>query len=123
MYYHRGIQAYLVRTDLGKKGVWYRLFFGHYPSATAAVKDIEKYKFTGALVSRTRYACLQGSYPSLAQAEATIQLLGGKGFLPYTIIIGSTYHVLVGAHPTRSAAEALRADLSAAGLSSKLIKR
>ena len=123
VYYHRGIQAYLVRTDLGKKGVWYRLFFGHFPSATAAAKAIKDNNFTGSLVSRTRYTCLLGSYPALAPAEATTQLLAGKGFLPYTIIIGDTYHVFVGAHPTRPAAEALLMDLSAAGFSSELIER
>lgn len=123
VYYHRGIQAYLVRTDLGKKGVWYRLFFGHFPSATAAVKAIKDNNFTGASVSRTRYTCLMGSYPTLAQAEATTQQLAGKGFLPYTIVIGDIYHVFVGAHPTRAAAESLLTDLSAAGFPAELIER
>ncbi len=122
-HYHRGFQAYLVHVDLRKKGVWYRLFAGHFPSAMAALEAIKKYDFKDALVSRTRYACLLGSYTAVAQADAATRRLAGKGFFPYTLVVDGTYHVLMGAHPTRSAAKALLMDLSAAGFSSNLIER
>ncbi len=122
-HYRRGLQAYLVHVDLGKKGIWYRLHFGHFPSATAAMDAIKKYHLTGALVSRTRYACLLGSYPSAAQADAATRRLTGKGFFPYTIIAGAVYHVFVGAHPTLNAAKALSKNLSKNGFSSDLVER
>ena len=71
----------LVRVDLRKKGVLYRLFFGHFPNATAAVEAIKKYHFKDALVNRTRYACLLGSYPGVAQADSATRLLAAKGLL------------------------------------------
>jgi len=121
--YRRGFQAFLVRVDLGKKGIWYRIFFGHFPSATSTVEAIEKYHLTGALVRRTRYACLIGSYPSSEQAAAASRQLSDKGFFPYTITFDNGFHVFVGAHPTLAAAEALSRGLSAKGFSSDLIER
>jgi hypothetical protein len=64
-----------------------------------------------------------GSYPAVAPADAITRRLVGNGFLPYTIVIDDTYHVLVGAHPTRPAAESLFMDLAAAGFPSDLIER
>ncbi len=121
--HRRGFQAYLVRVDLGKKGIWYRLFFGHFPNATTAMDAIQKYHLTGALVSRTRYACLMGSYPSVAQADTATQALSGKGFFPYTIARGGDFHLFVGAHPTMGGAEAISKELSDRGFSFKLINR
>ncbi|MCP3952783.1 MAG: SPOR domain-containing protein, partial [Desulfobacterales bacterium] len=121
-HYRRGFQAFIVQVDLGEKGIWYRLYFGHFSSATGAKDAISKYHLTGALVSRTRYACLLGSYPSVAQADAAKRQLA-KEFFPYTIAIGNAYHVFVGAHPTLAAARALSKKLSAAGFSSNLIER
>jgi len=121
--YRRGFQAYLVRTDLGKKGVWYRLFLGHFPTATAALDAIKKYRLKGALVARNRFVCLVGSYGSTAKAEAAAQQLSAKGYLPYTVTIDKVYHLFVGAHPTSAAASALLMDLAASGFSSNLIER
>jgi hypothetical protein len=121
--FRRGFQAYLVRSDLGEKGIWYRLFLGHFPTATAALDAINKYHFKDAIVIHTRYACLVGSYPSAAQAAAVARRLTAKGFLPYTIVIGKTCHLFVGAHPSRTAAEALLIDLSVSRFPSELVKR
>ena len=121
--YRRGFQAYLVRTDLGKKGVWYRLFLGHFPTATAALDAIKKYNLKGALVARNRFACLVGSYASAPAADTAAQQLTAQGFLPYSVAIGKVYHLFVGAHPTSEAASALLMDLAASGFSSDLIER
>jgi septal ring-binding cell division protein DamX len=121
--FRRGFQAYLVHTDLGEKGIWYRLFLGHFPTATAALDAINKYRFKDAIVFHSRYACLVGSYPSTAQAAAVARRLTAKGFLPYTIVIGKTCHLFVGAHPSRTAAEALLEDLSVNHFPSKLVER
>jgi len=121
--YRRGFQAYLVRTDLGKKGVWYRLFLGHFPSATASLDAIKKYRLKGALVARNRFACLVGAYTTTAAADRTAQQLSDKGFLPYTVTIANVYYLFVGAHPTADAARALLMDLAANGFSSDLIER
>lgn len=121
--YRRGFQAYLVRVDLGNKGIWYRLFLGHFPNATSALDAIGRYRLSGALVSRTRYACLSGAYPSATQADAASRLLAGKGFFPYTIATGGAYHVFVGAYHTAAAAKVLSKDLSASGFTNVLIER
>jgi len=121
--YRRGFQAYLVRTNLGEKGIWYRLFLGHFPSATAALDAIKKYKLKGALVARNRFACLVGAFTSRAVADQTARQLSDKDFLPYTVTLDKGYYLFVGAHPTVKAAQALKVDLAASGFSSDLTER
>jgi len=121
--YRRGFQAYVVRTNLGEKGIWYRLFLGHFPSATAALDAIKKYRLKGALVARNRFACLVGAYTSTATADRSARQLSDKGFLPYTVTIDKVYYLFVGAHPTADAARKLFMDLAASGFSSDLIER
>jgi len=121
--YRRGFQAYVVRTNLGEKGIWYRLFLGHFPSATAALDAIKKYKLKGALVARNRFACLVGAFTSRAVADQTARQLSDKDFLPYTVTINKGYYLFVGAHPTAKAAQVLQKDLAASGFSSDLLER
>jgi len=121
--YRRGFQAYVVRTNLGEKGIWYRLFLGHFPSATAALDAIKKYRLKGALVARNRFACLVGAYTSTATADQSARQLSDKGFLPYTVTIDKVYYLFVGAHPTVEAARSLLKDLAASGFTSELMER
>ena len=121
--YRRGFQAYLVRADLGKKGIWYRLFLGHFPNATSALDAIKKYHFKGAIISRNRFACRVGSYASVAQANAKTQLLESKGFFPYTIFVGDTHHVFVGAYLTDTAAREFSKILAASGFKNDVLER
>lgn len=121
--YSRGFKAFLVRTDLGAKGIWYRLHIGHFPDATAASDAIDKYFSKNAVVGHARFACLVGSYPSAEASDEVSQRLSGKDFLPYTILSHGAYHVLVGAHPNLPAAEALTRDLSDKGFPNTIIKR
>lgn len=121
--YRRGFQAYLVRTNLGEKGIWYRLYLGHFPSATAALDAIKKYRLKGALVARNRFACLVGAYTSTAKADQTARQLSNKEFLPYTVTIDKVYYLFVGAHPTEDAARSLLMDLAASGFSGELMER
>jgi cell division septation protein DedD len=122
--YSRGFQAFLVRTDLKSKGIWYRLHIGHFPDATSAADAINKYFSKGsAVVGHTRYACLFGSYLSMEESVSVSERLSDKGFLPYTVFTNGAYHVFVGAHPTRAAAEALSRELSENGFPNTLIRR
>ncbi|MFH1980995.1 MAG: SPOR domain-containing protein [Pseudomonadota bacterium] len=121
--YGRGFQAFLVRTDLGEKGIWYRLHFGHFPDAISASDAVKKYHLKDALVGHTRYACLVGSYPSAALADAASRRLTQKGYFPYTIVAGNGHHVFVGANPTRPAAEDLSKDLEKNGFPNKVINK
>ncbi len=121
--YRRGFKAFLVRSDLGKKGVWYRLHIGHFPDASSAADAIDKYFTKGAVVGHTRYACLVGSYTSADASAALFQQLAEKGFLPYTMAIDGTYHVFVGAHPSWGAVAALSEDLANQGFPTTIVKR
>lgn len=119
----RGLRVYPVRIDLGKKGIWYRLYYGYFKSAESATAAITKDRLTGAVVRNTRYACLVGSYPLAAEARAASQQLTGKGFVPYTIDIGGAHHVFVGAYRTLKAAQARSQDLSSSGFANAVIQR
>jgi cell division septation protein DedD len=121
--YRRGFQAYLVRADLGKKGIWYRLFLGHFPSATAALDAIKKYRLTGAVVARNRYACLVGAYASAAAADQTARKLVARGFLPYFVVQDGGYYLFTGAFIKKADGRALSKALSAKGFPNTLIER
>ena len=121
--YYRGFQAFLVYTDLGEKGVWYRLHFGHFPDATSALDAIKKYGLKDAVVGHTRYACLLGSYATMKEARAATDRLNARGFFPYIITLNNSYHVLVGAHPTAGGAENVSGELRQAGFTNRVIKR
>ena len=119
----RGLRVYPVHVDLGKKGIWYRLYYGYFKSAGAATAAITEDRLTNVMVRSTRYACLVGSYSSAAESEATSRRLTEKGFFPYTIDIGAAHHVFVGAYHTLKAAKARSQALSDNGFANDIINR
>jgi hypothetical protein len=118
-----GLAPYVVQTDLGPKGVWWRTLAGAFPSIEETVAAKRGPALAHAVVVRTPYANLVGEYGSEPEAAAAAAALARKGLFPYTVAAGASVQLLVGAFPTQSAAESHRHELEALGVNARTVQR
>jgi hypothetical protein len=123
-YRRKGLAPYLVQTDLGEKGKWWRTLYGYYPSPDDALQAKKALNLVEAVVVKTPFANLVGEYPSEKEAtEAAVQL-SRKGLFPYTVKGPQNQTWLVaGAFPTQQAAEQQQLELEAQGVPARTIRR
>jgi len=123
-YRRKGLAPYLVHTDLGEKGKWWRTLLGHYRSLEDALQAQKSLNIENAVVVKTPYANLVGDYPSANEAAETAMRLTQKGLFPYVVKgAGDTTQLLVGAFPTREAAEQQQRELEGQGIPARTISR
>ena len=123
-YRRKGFAPYLVHTDLGEKGKWWRTLLGHYRSLEDALQAQKSLNIENAVVVKTPYANLVGDYPSANEAAETAMRLTQKGLFPYVVKgAGDTTQLLVGAFPTREAAEQQQRELEGQGIPARTISR
>jgi hypothetical protein len=60
-YMKGGITSYWIKLDLGKKGIWYRLYVGCFQKREEADEYIKTWKLPDAESKNTKYANLIGS--------------------------------------------------------------
>jgi hypothetical protein len=124
-YRSKGLEAHLVYTDLGEKGMWWRTLFGQYRNfeETIQVKKDLSLEYTVAV--KTPFANLLGDYPSKKEAaEAGVRLAKKKGVFPYVAKgTGDAARLLVGAFPTQVQAERQQRELEGMGISARVIRR
>lgn len=120
----KGLAPYLVHTDLGEKGKWWRTLIGYYRSLEDAVQAQKALNVEGAAVVKTPFANLIGDYPSAKEAAETAVRLSQKGLFPYIVKgAGDTAQLLVGAFPTQEAAEQQQRELEGMGITARTIRR
>jgi cell division septation protein DedD len=123
-YRRKGLAPYLVHTDLGEKGKWWRTLFGHYRSLEEALQAQKALNIENAVVVKTPFANLIGDYPSANEAAETAVRLTQKGLFPYVVKgTGDTAQLLVGAFPTQTAAEQQQRELEGQGIVARTIRR
>ncbi len=118
-----GLAPYIVQTDLGPKGVWWRTLAGAYPSLEEAVAAKRGPALTHAVPVRTPYANLVGEYGSEPEAAAAAAELARKGLFPYTVKKGASVQLMIGAFPGQAAAESHRRELEALGVTARTVQR
>lgn len=118
-----GLAPYIVQTDLGPKGVWWRTLAGAYPSLEEAVAAKRGPALARAVPVRTPYANLVGEYGSEPEAAAAAAELTRKGLFPYTVKKGASVQLMIGAFPGQAAAESHRRELEALGVTARTIQR
>jgi len=118
-----GLAPYIVQTDLGPKGVWWRTLAGAYPSLEDAVAAKRGPALAHAVPVRTPYANLVGEYGSEPEAAAATAELTRKGLFPYTVKKGASVQLMIGAFPGQAAAESHRRELEALGVTARTIQR
>jgi cell division septation protein DedD len=118
-----GLAPYIVQTDLGPKGVWWRTLAGAYPSLEEAMAAKRGPALAHAVPVRTPYANLVGEYGSEPEAAAAAAELARKGLFPYTVKKGASVQLMIGAFPGQAAAESHRRELEALGVTARTVQR
>jgi hypothetical protein len=122
-YRRLGLEPYIVLTDLGPKGVWWRTLCGAYPTLEAAAGAKQGKSLAHAVVVRTPYAALIGEYVSDSEAVQAAAALARKGLFPYLVKGSASVQLMAGAFPAQSAADDYRRELEALGITSRTIQR
>jgi outer membrane biosynthesis protein TonB len=119
-----GLAPYIVQTDLGAKGTWWRILTGYFKSPKEASQAKKVLNLTDAVVVKTPFADLVGVYPSEAGAAEMTARLGKLGHFPYAVKGPKTsIQLMVGAFLAKSAAEKLQRELAAQGIASRVVQR
>ena len=123
-YGEKRLSPYWVKVNLGDRGIWYRVFAGHFKDVPGAERTIKDLKLRGAIVLKTKYATLIGTYSSEEALGAQNLLLLKYGYLPY-IIKGNNgkSYLYVGAFCTRIGAENQRSELISNGIQCQVVER
>jgi cell division protein FtsN len=123
-YGKKGLSPYWVKVDLGDKGMWYRVFTGHFENEKSAEQFIIKQQLSGAKVKKPRYTNLLGSYDSEEELNAKKLALSGLGYCPYVIngVHGESL-LYTGAFYQRRRAEQQQAELASKGITCEVVER
>jgi len=123
-YRQAGLRPYVVQTDLGNKGTWWRTLTGSFKSLDEASHAKKAFKLADAVVVKTPFANLVGAYPSEADAAEMAARLGNLGHFPYAVPgPKNSVQLVVGAFLTKPAAEKLQRELAAQGIASQVVQR
>jgi len=123
-YRQAGLSAFWLKVDLGKKGIWYRVFFGYFKTAEAAKKVIKQKQLRGARSYPCRYANFIGAYSSESQLGKKRRVLADRGYSPYVIRQDNGTRLLfLGGHTLRRNTEKFASELSARGIRSTVVQR
>ena len=119
----KGISPYLSRVDLGDKGIWYRIFTGHFRD----VKEAERFRqehVLAANIKNTPYTNLIGTYSDQDELQKEIKPLKESGYFPYTITYDDGKpRLFVGAFLTRAGAEKQYRHLESKGIRNRVVTR
>jgi len=123
-YRQAGLTPYVVQTDLGDKGTWWRTLTGSFKSLDEASHAKKAFNLADAVVVKTPFTTLVGAYPSEAAAAEMAARLGQLGHFPYTVKgPKNSVQLVVGAFLTKPAAEKLQRELAAQGIASQVAQR
>jgi hypothetical protein len=123
-YRQTGMTPYIVRTDLGGKGIWWRTLTGHYRTLAEAAQAKSALKLSDAVVVKTPYANLIGQYGSETEAAEAAHRVTQKEVFPYVVKgPGPSFQLMAGAFPSQQAAEIHRRELDARGVSTRTVQR
>ena len=120
----KGLTPYVVRVDLGPKGIWWRVFEGKYSSAAEASDIQSRYKLSGALVKKTPYAIQIGAFDNQTDAAAEVRRLVKLKHSPYFVPARQNkQRLLVGAFASKKGARLLAEELTARGIPNQIVNR
>lgn len=123
-YLRSGLDPYLVKVRLKEKGVWWRIYLGHYASYQAAANDKTRLNLSEATVKETAYANLIGVYSSAREMADISRRLKRLGHFPYSIKGTKDIAMLyVGAFATRATAEEHSRQLAGSGIKNRVVNR
>jgi capsular exopolysaccharide synthesis family protein len=123
IYSKKGLSPYWVKVELSK-GIWYRVFTGHFEDREQAERFRLEHGVTEAEVKKTEYANLIGNYSDADELEKQIKSLKNHGYSPYVIKDrDGRSRVFIGAFFPKRRAERQYHDLKSSGIQSQVVKR
>ena len=124
LYQEKGLSPYCSKVDFNEKGVWFRVFAGHFQDRERAEKFKESNRIQEGTVKKTAYANLIGTYTHSGELENRKRSLRRLGYFPYVIKGGNgESRLYVGAFITKEGAEQQYHDLRSSGIQSQIVKR
>jgi len=123
LYSEKGLSPYWAEVELSK-GIWYRVFTGHFEDSEQAENFRQEHGLTEAIAKKVQYANLIGIYTPSDELEEKTLLLKDLGYSPYLIEdhVGKS-RLFVGAFSTKQPAEKLQYVLKSNGIRSQVVKR
>jgi cell division septation protein DedD len=123
-YSKNGFSAFRAKVEFRGKGVWYRVYGGHFKEAEQAYRFREKHELSEAKVRKTNYANLVGTYSNETKLKDKLSSLGEMGYSPY-VIKGKNgmSSILLGAYITKKGAEQQSQELKSKGISVRVVRR
>lgn len=123
-YKKAGLRPYVVKVKFESGDEWLRVLTGHYQTRNAAVQAKKALQLSNAIVKRTPYTNLIGTYASVNEMQADFFKVKKLGYSPYSIKTqAGKLKLVVGAFVTKEAAESQQAELQAKGIQNTVINR
>jgi hypothetical protein len=120
----QGVNAYWVKVDLGEKGIWYRVFAGHFRTEKEAGAFLKNKRLKDAVVKRLRYSNLIGVFSSKKELERRSALLSQMGYGTYVLEArNGKFQLYSGAFYTKVGAENHSKELASKKVSSMVVER
>jgi len=124
IYKKQGLAPYWVKVDLKEKGIWYRVYTGHFQGSAEAEKYRLERGLTDSSVQRTLYANLIGVYSSEDEMSDKFLLLQKLGYFPYVLKSDEgQLQLLVGAYLSEEGVMQQDHALKSHGIESRVVKR
>lgn len=124
-YYHEsGVSTYSVKVDLGKKGIWYRIYLGFFKTDEEALEFGNEKGIKEIDVRKTGYANLIHSYMSREEAQEAFESLDNQRYSPYIVEDQEgIFRLIIGAFLTEKGAFDQSKELISHNIDNKVIRR
>jgi capsular exopolysaccharide synthesis family protein len=123
-YSRKGLSPYWAEVDLNQKGIWFRIYLGHFKRAEDAERFAVEHALKEVEVKKTEYANLIGVYAENNELEKESKKISEMGHMPYVIKApDGKSHLFVGAFITEAGAERLQKELKTNGVDSEIVRR
>ena len=123
-YGSRGLAPYWVEVDLGKKGIWIRVFAGSFRTREEVDASIRQNQIAGAFSRHTKYAVLIGTYRSEEELNMERMELRDMGFSSYEVKgANGVFGLFTGAFYQMARAQKHKLDLASKGIQGEVVER
>ena len=123
-YKSKGIDTHWNRVDLGEKGIWYRLFIGHFETKERAITYKNDHGLAESIIVFTPWTVLVARSVSKQNFDE-IRFMLRDNQLDYDAIKNKdgSYRLLTGAFVTKEGAEKLAREIIVLGYDAKVVMR
>ena len=123
-YKKAGLMPYVVKVKFESGDEWLRVLAGHYQTRREALQAKAEHQLSKAIVKRTPYTNLIGTYASLDAMQPDLQQIKELGYSPYFLKTpAGQLKLLVGAFVNKEGAQNLQAELQAKGIQNTVVIR